>query len=149
MLDFCSRLETLTFSFDFEDGEQPAWVCLEVVRNSLRLYAHLLSSHNVQRTLRIVTFQVFRASAAPGHFRRSAESSSVPLWAELDNALADLSELSYVKFILGDVDGRGTEVEETKASMAAFLHQYIPRMSSSGRVRMSLEEEELGEMFQY
>ncbi|RPD81551.1 hypothetical protein L226DRAFT_606841 [Lentinus tigrinus ALCF2SS1-7] len=148
-LDFCSRLETLTFSFDFEDEEQPACVCLEVVRTCLRFYTHLLSSRSVQRTLRIVTFQVFHAPVAPFNFRRSAESSSVPRWTELDNVLAGLPELSYVKFMLCDVDGRGTEVEETKAGMAAFLQQYMPRMWWSGQVRMSLEEEEFGEMFQY
>ena len=148
-LDFCSCLKTLTFSFDLQDDDQPAWVCLEVVRTCLRFYTHLLSSRSVQRTLRIVTFQIFHAPAAPHNFRRSAESSTVPRWPDLDNALSSLSALSYVKFILCDVDGRGTEVEETQAGMAAFLQQYLSRTWESGRVRLSLEEDELGEMFQY
>ena len=59
MLDFGCCVETLTFSFDFEDDDQPAWVCLEVARTSSRFYTHPLSSHHqVQHTLPTVTSQL-------------------------------------------------------------------------------------------
>ena len=62
MLDFCSRLETLTCPFVFEDDDQLAWVCLEVC-TCLHVYTHLLSSRSVQGALSFVTFKIFYCSA--------------------------------------------------------------------------------------
>ncbi|KAI0754450.1 hypothetical protein C8Q80DRAFT_1139134 [Daedaleopsis nitida] len=145
-LEYFPGLQSLTLIFDI-DSDQPSWVYLEVIRTAVRVYAHLLSTHHILRALRTVTFQVFRASAAPTHFRRSAETSlTFPWWSELDAALENLAALECVRFLLCDVPPTHADERRAVEDMEVFLRHYMPKLWKSRRAEVIPETEG---MYQY
>ena len=140
LADF-TKLETLTFSFDY-DNTQPTWVNLEVVRTAVRLYAHLLNAPAL-RTLRTVTFQLFHATATVSSLRRSAETAlNAPWWAALDDVLGGLADAT-VRFMLCDVPDKCAEAV-VREELTGFVETHMPKVREHGRVRVVLEQEEWG-----